>query len=442
MVNLHQNINISQKLQMQLAPKMIEMLKLLNLPFHALMEQIDKEAEENPVLEVEKPEVLFEYLRYLNSDKKVKKEIDYSEYDGLKNVAAVSKSLHAHLSDQLKLTELEGDDFDIAEMLIESIDQRGYISNFDEVVKKLKISLEYGEKILKIIQTFEPDGVGARDLKESLLIQIREYTFDDPEIEDILTQVVKYYLEDLGEHKYKEIADKEGVLEQDIIDVANFIKENLSPFPAADFSESERMVVPSYAIEVKEEEIVLTNLEERYGPKIRVSSQYERMLKDPKTDQNTVKFLKERIEKIKEMIDNLSKRQETGDGILGLIVERQDQFFKKGAAHFRPLLQKEIADKLGLHPSTISRAIAQKYVQTPRGMMPLKYLCPRDISGFSSFEIKNKVKEIVESEDKSKPYSDTAILDILKESGIRVSRRTVSTFRNDLGFKSFKERKE
>ncbi|NQU16773.1 MAG: RNA polymerase factor sigma-54 [Candidatus Saganbacteria bacterium] len=437
MIELRHDINISQKLQMTLAPRLLEMLKMLNLPFCELLDKINKEAEENPVMEIERPEMLLEYMKYLSSDRKTKKEVDYTEYDGLKNVSAKSVDLRAHLLEQLKLTDLAGREESIAQQLIDQIDQRGYLEkDFKADGKKDEV-----EKVLAVIQAFEPDGVGARDLKESLLIQIREYSFDDPEIEGLLTKVVTDHLDALGRGEHKEIALTEGVLEEDILEIANFIKDNLTPYPATGFSQKERLVVPSFAIEIQNDDIKVTNLEERYGPKIRVSPDYQKMLRDPRTDAKTVKFLKERLDKTMDIIENLAKRQETGSKIMEMITQRQDAFLKKGQNYFRPLLQTEIARELGLHPSTISRAIAEKYVQTPRGLYSLKYLCPRKLSGFSAFEIKSRIRDLISAEDSKKPFSDTALLDKLMGEGVRISRRTVSAFRSELGIKSSRERK-
>ncbi len=433
MVDINHSVDVSHKLQMMLSPKLLRMLKLLNLPFHELVEKIDKEAEENPMLEIEKPETLFEYLKYLDSHKKERKEVDYREYEGLKNLKAAPRSLRDHLLEQLKLTELKGSDFEIAEDIINHIDSRGYLINYDN--KDI-------EPVLKTIQTFEPEGVGARNLCECLLIQIREYVFEDPELEDILVAVVEKHLDDLSKKEFKKIADSLGVVEEDIIEVANYIKENLTPYPAASFSEAEKTVVPSFAIEASGGKVTFVNLEERYGPKIRISAQYQKMLRDPRTDENTVKFLREHDEKSKEIIEHLLKRQKTGSQIMELIVKKQEDFFKEGVEYFRPLLQKDIAQELGLHPSTISRAIAEKYVQTPRGLFSLKYLCPREIKGFSSFEIKSKIKNIIEKEDLKNPFTDAKILALLKSVGMNISKRTVSSFRKELGIKSYKERKK
>lgn len=434
MIDLHHDVNIVQKLQMMLSPQLLQMLNLLSLPLCDLIERIEKEAEENPVLEIKTTGTLFEYIKYLGADKKLRKEVDFSEYDGLKNVAAPSRSLRDHLLEQLKLTELSGPDHETAVEIINHIDQNGYLKNFSRKITKTV------ERVLKVIQTFEPDGVGARDLAECLLIQVREYNFDDPEIEDLIRIVVEKHLEDLGKQEYKKIAAAEGVDEEDIVEVARFIKDNLTPYPAAGFSQKECSVVPSFAVEVESDKMKVTNLEERYGPKIAVSEQYLKMLKNPATDEKTVKFLKERYEKAVNLIEHLAKRLDTGNRIIELVADRQAEFFKKGADKFRPLLQKEIAMILGLHPSTISRAVAGKYVQTSKGLLPLKYLCPRDLSGFSTYEIKQKIKDIVAAENKAHPLSDSQILEHLVVDGIRLSRRTVSTFRKELGIRSFKER--
>ncbi|OGC04275.1 RNA polymerase sigma-54 factor [candidate division WOR-1 bacterium RIFOXYA12_FULL_43_27] len=439
---LQHDLKLGNNLQMMLSPRMLKMLNILSLPFIELVEKIDRESEENPFLEIEKPEVLFEYIKYLGSDRKIKREVDFSEYDGLKNVAAKTIGLEDHLLEQLKLVDLSEKDRALAEEFIHALDPNGYLKNFDEVVGRLKIKKEKAEEILSVIQGFEPDGIAARDLKECLSLQVREHNFDDPELEEVIINIINRHLDLIAAGSYKEIAAKEDVSEEDVACAARFIKENLNPFPARGFSEAERVVVPSFAIEVKDGEIVSTNLEERYGPKIKISKEYEKMLKDPRTDQNSLKFLKEHFEKASEMIENLARRRDTGTKIMDMITERQRNFFLKGPAHFRPLSQKEIADFLGLHPSTISRAIAEKYVQTKKGVLSLKYLCPRGIRGFSQFEIKEQIKKIIGEEDPKKPFSDSQIAGQLGLNGIKLSRRTVTALRDELKIPTFGMRKK
>ena len=445
MTELNQDLNLSCKLQLMLAPRLLTMLKILNLPFFEMVEQVEKAASENPLLEIKKPEVIFEYVKFMDSDKKIKKETDFSQYDGLRNIAAPTRDIKAHLIDQLNLTGLSGNEYSIAEELIENIDKNGYLKEFDKVANSLTEQFSVNrikiEDILKVIQTFEPDGVGARDLSECLLIQLEEYGLDDPEIEDLLKQVIENNLEELGRGEYGKIAEQRGVSEADIIEIRDFIKNNLNPYPAGNFAGEQRTIMPSYAVELKEDKIIVTNLEKQYGPKLAISSRYEQMLKDPKTDQKTMKFLKEHLDKAKEMIEDIEKREETGDRIMKLVVERQEDFFKSGAGNFSPLQQNEIADILGLHPSTISRAVAEKFVQTRKGIFHLKHFCPRELSGLTAAGIKSRIKDLIDAEDKNNPLTDPQIGEALSRQGIKISKRTIVTYRNDLEIDSYKQRR-
>ena len=314
-INLNQDQNLSMRLQQTLAPRMLEMLKILNLPFCEMVEKAEAAVEENPLLEIERPETIFEYLEYLNSKKTIKEKVDFSEYDGLKNVSAKKTDLRTHLLDQLKYCDLGGEDLRIAEEIIDNLGNDGYLKKFDELFKRIKADPARAEAVLKVIQSFEPDGVGARDLAECLLIQLREYGIDDAETNEIIGQIISGYLEMLSEKKYKEIAEALGVLEQDVIDAAGFIKNNLSPNPAAGFFEAARTVIPSFSVDYQEEGLFLTNLEYRYGPRLSISKDYEKMIKNPKTDEKTLKYLKDHLEKAKNLMEDITKRHETGERI-------------------------------------------------------------------------------------------------------------------------------
>lgn len=441
----HFEQNIEQALHLHLSPQMLAMMRLLQLSYADLVAEVEKVAEENPTLEVERPEALAEYLRYLGSDKKVRKQVDFSEYPGMENVRDNTRNLTDHLLEQLRLVNLDNKSLKIGEYLIGSLDASGYLRDYDqikaEIMEKLEVEGKAVEQVLKVIQGFEPEGVGARDLKECLLIQLREQNFDNIELEEILEEAIAQHLEDIGQKKYKAAAEAMGIGEEGVIEIADFIRENLNPNPASAFGEAPVHVVPSFVVEEKGKgEYKFINLEERYGPRLKISAEYEKMLKDKKTDAETVKFIKEKMNQAKEFIENLKKRGKISEQVMQIVVETQQEYLEKGAAHLKPLRQKDLAAKLGVHPSTISRAVAEKYVQTPRGLLPVKFLCQRELAGFSQAGIQALLLDLVADEDRRHPYSDDQLKELLGQKGVRIERRTIAGYRKQLGIQSAGER--
>lgn len=437
--------NLEQSLQLLLSPKLLAMLRVLALPYIEMVDEIKRECEENPLLEVERADTLAEYLRYLGTDNKAKKQLDLSEYPGMENVKAVARNLTQHLLEQLNLADLPPDVFRAGEFLIENLEPNGYLKNYQELkpqaVKKLEVEEGAVDRALSVIQTFEPEGVGARDLKECLLIQVREYNFESDELQDILTRTIENHLDDLADQNFGKIAKALKISESGVAEIANYIKENLSFNPASGFSEEVRRIIPSFAIELDQKGAVTgTNLEEKYGPKIKISAEYDKMLKDPKTDAKTAKFLKEKLERVKDLMETMARRQGTIDEILKIITETQQDFVKSGPAWLKPLMQKDLAEKIGVHPSTVSRALAEKYVQTPQGLFPAKFLCPREVSGFTPERIRSMILESISDEDKRHPFSDEAIKELLGKEGVAIERRTVAAYRKQLGILPASER--
>ncbi len=440
MVELSFEQNIEQALQLHLSPKMLAMLRVLQLSYCDMVAEVDRASEENPFVEIEKPEALTEYLRYLESDRKARKQIDKTEYPGIESLKDVSRNLHSHLMEQLKLADLSEEEVKIGEYLLSFINESGYLKDYSkakaEIMEKFKAAEEVVDRILAVIQTFEPEGVGARDIKECLMIQIGELSFDNFELEEILEEIISDHLEDLGRKEFKKIAQAVGISEDGVIEVANFIKSNLNPNPAASYSGEERHVIPSFVVDQGK----LVNLEEKYGPKIKLSPEYQKMLKNKNTDAETVKYLKQKLEAAKEIMENLEKRGATITRIMEMIYNDQKTFFDKGASHLMPLPQKELAARIGVHPSTISRAIADKYIQTPKGLLPIKFLCSREVSGFSAAQIKKMIMDLVSVEEKSRPLTDDSIKQLLADKGMRIKRRTVASYRKELDILPYNER--
>jgi RNA polymerase sigma-54 factor len=445
MAELRLQPELRQTLELLLSPRMLQMLKILNLPYMELVDRLSQEAEENPMLEVERRDEYVEFIRYLTSDKKIKKEADFAEFPGLENIGNLEKTLEEHLMEQLELEDLDQTYHDIAKTIIENIDDLGYVINYpklrERLMKEFSVSRPTVDKVLRIVQGFEPEGVGARNLKECLLIQIREYNFENETLQEILIKAVDKHLQDLSLPNFAKVAQGLGIPEEGVAEIAGFIKNNLNPNPGASFGGETKHVLPSFSVEKSEKGYKLVNLETRYGPVINLSPQYLKMLEDPKTDEKTKEFLKEKLKNAKNLIEDFSKRSETLDKVVRRIIEIQDEFLSRGITWLHPLPQKNLADEFGLHPSTISRTVAEKYVQTPQGLFPLKFLCPRGPKGLTVARIKAMLAESIKNENKSKPLTDKQITEIMQERGAKIDRRTVAYYRKELKIPSADQRK-
>lgn len=436
-LGLGQELNLSQTLELMLSPRMIQMLKILNLSYVELVEEIEQKSEENVMLEVERPDRLLEYLKHISMERIPKKAISAEELPGIETLADTSENLEDHLLKQLDIEDFDEKERKIAETLIGNIDPRGYLPTYKEVsaalMKELNVSRDEIDAVLEIIQDLEPDGVGARDLKECLLIQIREYNFENEELEQLLIKAVKNHLDDLAEKRFDKISRSLNITKEGAEKLAKFIKSNLNPSPGSIYVETAPCVIPSFSLEKEKGKFKIINLEKDYGPVLKISSVYEKMLKDPKTDAKSMEFLKAKLEAAKDFIENIAKRHGTIEKILDRIVKTQSENLESGEAQLNPLMQKDIANELGLHPSTISRAISNKYIQTPRGVILLKVLCPREVKGITSKKIQKFIEDTINSEDKKQPLTDDEIAEKLKSEGLDLERRTVASYRKKLG---------
>ncbi|MBN3032803.1 MAG: RNA polymerase factor sigma-54 [Candidatus Saganbacteria bacterium] len=446
MIGLNFQQNISQTIDLLLSPRLLQMLKVLQLPYAEFIEQLNKEAEENPVLEVERCDEYVEFLRYLTSDKSIRKEADFSELAGLENFSRVAKTLEDHLLEQLEFEDLEPQQKQLCRELIGNIDDHGYLLAYprlrDRLMEQFKVSRPTVDKALSLVQQFEPDGVGARDLKECLLLQIRAYDFDSEELAELLERAVGSQLEALERQDYKGAAEALGIAENGAKEIAEFIKNNLHPYPGAKFGGEAKMVIPSFAVEPAGRGYKFVNLETRYGPSLKLSAAYLKMLDDPKTDAKTRAFLTEKLRRARELMEDFAKRSETLEKIVRKIIGTQADFLARGALWLKPLSQKSLAGEFGLHPSTISRSVAEKYIQTPQGLFPLKFLCPRGPKGLTAARLKALIVGLIGEEDKSRPLSDAELSRRLKEKGADLDRRTVAYYRKELKIATAAERGE
>jgi len=445
-LQMQPRLTLSQTLTQILSPKTLQLLKTINLPYQELLEKIDQEKNENPVLEVTKNDELMEYAKALSATMPLSGKKEYNPDDPVMDFRSNEITLFEHLLAQLRLVNLSPLEYEIGEKLIEAIDDRGFIIGYPELRQELmdkhQVKRTYIDALLEIIQSFEPDGVGARNVKECLIIQINEYNFDSKELQDVIYKAVKYHFEDLTKKKFDLISQELGIPVEGVQRIADFIEKNLNPNPGSGFSRSHapEIVIPSFTVFKTEAGIYKgINLEEKKGPQLRVNEQYLKMVDDPSVDAETKAFVKQKLEAARDLIYNLERRIETINKILNTIVETQQEFFELGSFWLKPLQQSTLSEMVGIHPSTISRTCSSKYIQTPKGFFPLKYLCPRNVHGYSPYQLKAIIKKMV---SEHKELSDQKLANLLAERNINIKRRTVTKYRHEIGEKSSFERKK
>ncbi|MFA5104013.1 MAG: RNA polymerase factor sigma-54 [Candidatus Margulisiibacteriota bacterium] len=437
-IGISQNIGmeLSAELSVMLNPKMLQTLKILNMPYAELIEKISSEAEINPLIEIEKRDGMMEYLRYQSSLPVREKEGQTADPAEMERYLKAGTTLSQFLLTQLALLDTTEEQKEILELLIKNLDENGYILSYDDlktsIEKDLKVSGKEIDQALKALQSFEPDGVAARNLKESLLIQINEYNFESEELKTILETIVNDHLDDLGKGDLSGIAIALSIPEEGVKMAADFIKGHLTPYPGARFAETSTPAIPSFAVKKTAYGYEIVNLETKYGPSIKLNVQYQKMLNDPSTDEKTASYIMEKLSQAKELVEQITKRHETVEKIVSKIVERQRNYLEGLTKFPEPMTQKELSEKFGIHPSTVSRAVAEKYIETPIGVLKMKSLCPRQTMGLTAAHIKSEIAEVLSGEDMKRPFTDAQIIEKLSDKGINLKRRTVSDYRKKL----------
>jgi len=479
--SLGQNMSLQQK--MVLAPQIIQSIEILQLPIMALQERIDQELLENPALdteltgpddeEEETPEprqeerVDKDQESDANLDERVEELSDdwgdyfsgrgaggtYSEDEdkklaAMQNTAARVESLEEHLIAQLALLELDDDIRQLCESIICSLDQSGYLLyQVEDLVRREgeeeadPILVEKATEALKIVQSLEPRGVACRDTQECLLLQIPE-----DEEHDLPRRIVQNHLRDLGLNRLPKIAKETGTTIDDIKDAISYIG-TLNPRPGAEFSGTQsQYVIPDVLLEYVDGRYEVS-LQDGYVPRLKVSPTYERMLQDRKNDATTKDFVRKKIQAARWLMESIEQRRATVYKIASELVRQQGDFLDRGIAFLHPLKMQAVADKTGVHVSTVSRAISDKYIQTPRGIYPMKFFFTGGIesddgSQVSTKSVQQALMDVIEKEDKHSPLSDEEIVAKLKEKGMNISRRTVTKYRKQLSIPSSRQRRE
>ncbi len=482
MLSLNQRLSQQQKL----SPQQIQYQKLLQLNTLALEQRIKTELELNPILEEEMelsqdqdenererdedvdPEVKdadkeeFELEDFMNDD-----EMDHekvyrgSEDDVFQPIAPQRESLSEHLLEQLRMLHLEENLFILGEEIIGSLNVDGYLKrdlsdilNELELFEQIKITPETADKLLKRIQLFDPIGIACRSLQECLLVQLRNSKNADQYYKYLSEKILENYYDDFTKRRFDALKQKLNMTDETLKETVNLI-QSLNPKPGEGNIESVEMnqISPDFIIEKVENDYIIT-LNDKSMPSVTINRSYLEMFdnnrkrgKKTSREKETYKFLREKFESAKWFIACIQQRRETLMKIMQAIFHRQYEFFEKGPKYLRPMIYKDIAEEINMDISTISRVVNGKYVQSDMGIHELKYFFSEGLSTDTGEEVSNKhikerLKEIIDGEDKRKPYSDDKLAELLNDEGIHIARRTVAKYREQLRIPVARLRKE
>ncbi len=469
--------SLQQKLQQKLSPQQIQIVKLLELPTLQFEQRIKKELEENPVLEEgeeapslenteenteEKEEFTLEdYINEEDEPYYKSQTSNYSKDDKREEIPfSTGKSFQEHLLTQLGLRNLSEEDKKLAYFIIGNLDEDGYLRREIEAIvddlaftEGIETTKEKLEELLEVVQDFDPTGVGARDLRECLLLQIKRKKESPASI--LAYKILYLHFESFTKKHYERIIKKLNISRDDLREAMDEITK-LNPRPGGSLGNSAAQTIPHITPDFILEYIDGTfglSLNSKNIPDLKISNSYNEMLNNKddfqkKDQKNAVAFVKQKISSAKWFIDAIKQRQQTLMSVMNAIIEKQYDFFIDGDERLlKPMILKDIAEETNLDISTISRVSNSKYVQTHFGILPLKYFFSESMqteSGeeVSTREIKKILQECVDNENKQKPLTDEKLADILKEKSYLIARRTVAKYREKLGIPIARLRKE
>ena len=461
-------------LQQKLSPQQIQMIKLLELPTVQLEQRIKQEIEENIVLEEEpvseeeeQPQQISvdEYLREDDTPSYKSRINNFSKDDKQRPVYLTEgRSLSEYLVEQLGYRNLSERDMRLATYLVGSIDEDGYLrrdleSIADDIAFTVGIetSAEELERLLGVIHELEPAGIGARDLRECLLLQLEQQPLDTRP-KRLARKILTNYFDEFVKKHYEKLMSRLQISEEDFREAIAEIRR-LSPKPGNLYAEggtdTTPYIVPDFILDYQDGHFQLS-LNSYNVPEVRINRRYVEMIRDmvgsdgrvKEKDREVVQFVKSKIDSAKWFISAIKQRHDTLMRTMQTILDYQQEYFKDGdRAKLRPMILKDIADRTGLDVSTISRVVNSKYVQTQFGIILLKSLFSEAMqtdSGeeVSSYEIKTILKECIDEEDKRRPLTDETLMDILNSKGYRIARRTVAKYREMLGIPVARLRKQ
>ncbi len=466
------DIKLEQKQNLAMTTELVQAIKLLQLNSLELGAYMQEQLKENPVLEAsftdapaQEPFENRDDWHDTRSEKETdwteqierlidsgSSDISYRQRDSrpaeenynYENFVSGVETLKEHLKMQLHLTPLEPKDMEIADYIVESLDDNGYLNmGTDEIAGSFSVNPAHIEEILKVVQSFEPAGVGARNLRECLIIQLEALGESTPELKQLITS----HMEDLASNRLSRISKEMDIPVKKLQELCDIVR-SLEPKPGRQFasSGSTRYVIPDISIEKIGEKYVAT-LNSGTLPQLRVSSYYQSLLSKAGNDKELNEYLKEKVDSAMWLIRSIEQRNSTILKVATAVVEHQKEFFDKGEDFLKPLTLKQIAEEVGVHESTVSRAVNGKYLQAGSGVYELRYFFNSAISAegdsdtVASLAVRKKIRDIISGEDASSPLSDQTIAEILGKSGIDISRRTIAKYRDAMQIPSSSKRK-
>jgi RNA polymerase sigma-54 factor len=492
---LYQSTQLRQ--EMRINPRLYQAMELLYMPLLDLEQHLKQHLDENPFLEMTEADVQQEVeLKEDTKDEPLGDEVDWEEIllDGFdvggrrqqyeqkeyfEPTPVDTKDLHDHLYDQLRLLSLSEREIRLGEEIIGDIDDSGMLAcsleeavrgvnewldevrpiavrnaeeldDEDERARELQeveelfrpYTVAEAERMLEVIQALDPPGVGARDVRESILIQLEQRD----ETGSITHKIIAEHFEALINHRWADIARDLSITPREVQDAADAIS-HLDPKPGLKYSVApEQYVIPDLIVEkIDGEYMVFAN--DTSLPRLRISQSYRDVARDKSkfTGENK-DFIAAKLNSANWMIQAIEQRRQTMLKVMGFIVDRQRDFFERGVQYLKPLTLREVADHIEMHESTVSRVTNKKYVQTPRGVYSLKYFFSSGLStvggdDLSARAVRDKIKSMVSDEDPKKPLTDQAIVVRLKSDGVKIARRTVAKYRDQMGILPARMRK-
>lgn len=481
--------NLQLKLGQKLAPQQIQLMKIVQLSTLEFEEELQRELEENPALEkveenpiedyenlsneyenegTESIDTDFDVDEYLYDDEPSYKTAssnyspDDEEYDN-ENTLTEGHSIYDYLTEQIRLSSINDEDLKIAEYIIGNLDNDGYLRRETKsIVDDLAFSQGIYTDITRVehilenyIQKLDPAGVGARDLRECLLLQIEKKVSDNPNV-SLAADILRNQFDALTNKHYSKILQRYGIDEEQLKDVLDEISK-LSPKVGGNFDTQtiniNQEIIPDFIIQVKDNQVIPV-LNNKNAPTLRVSDEYREILESYSNDKSSAEhkqaalFIKQKLDAAKWYIDAINQRQNTLNQTILAIVKLQKEYFLSGdEKKIKPMILKDVADLTGFDISTISRVVKSKYADTPYGIIYLKNLFSDSLTNddgeeVSTKEIKNNLQEIISKENKKKPLTDDALVIALKEKGYNIARRTIAKYREQLNIPVARLRKE
>jgi len=466
MAKMIQSMNLSQQLRM--TPQLQQAIKLLQLSRMELEAEVRNELENNPILEETQDLKEEDFQRAKEAESEVdpsakdtnttdsqdpqkQDEFDWESYIetqskppsqsmsgneeimNYENVISTQENLHDYLSWQARMFGFSEEELSLAEIIIEYIDDDGYLHTpLEEIATSEKVSAQDLEDVLKFIHEFDPPGVGARNLKECLLVQAKIIEEDTND----LVFLINNHLKDLEKKNYEAIAKSMNRDVREVIDLCKIIY-SMEPKPGRAYAPQDTQYVTPDVYVYKVGDDYMVSLNEDGLPRLKISNFYKNMLKSSPAGDKTQEYIQEKLRSAVWLIKSIHQRQRTIYKVAESIVKHQREFLDSGSGHLRPMVLRDVANDIGMHESTVSRVTTSKYVHTPQGIFELKYffnsgIATSDGESLASESVKIKLKDLITKENPKDPLSDQKLVELLGKDGIQIARRTVAKYRETL----------